>query len=121
MCSLGLGRNVRHEGTIVIEPGPRPLVDQEVVQPEQRQLEGIAARRATLADAFMRVAGEPLQQRVVSRPDLPEEQCVHDSGRGDQLFHRPLLVLGQCGHVRADVDRRETRDHRAELRRGGDG
>ena len=99
---LRLGRHAGDEGRIVVEPRPRPLVDQEVV--EARAAEGRL------------VADERHEQGLVARPDLAQEKRIQDSRRLDELGQRLPLARGQLRDVDADGHRRKPRGHGLEPR-----
>ena len=104
---LRLRRHAGDERRLVVEPVPRPLVDEEGVEPR------LAERRAV---------GEQLEeQRLVAGPDLAEVERVEDARRLDHLRERAALALRQRAHVRADVDRHEARGHGPQPRLVGRG
>ena len=70
--------------------------------------------------AFRRPVGRELRQHAdVARPDLLQEQPVHQPRGVDHLGQRLPLVLRQRVDRRADVDRREPADLRVERRDDG--
>jgi hypothetical protein len=93
-----LGRRARHERLIVIEPRPRSLVDQEVVQP-------VAAGRRLVARQVDEHGG-------VAEPDLPQVDAVQDLGRLDELGEGAPIRRGQLRNIGGDVGRREPGDLR---------
>ena len=62
------------------------------------------------------VAGEIEEQRLVARRHLAQEERVENLRRLDHPDERLALVRGQGGDVGAQVDRREPRRHRLQLR-----
>ena len=88
-AAFRLGRHAGDERPVVIEPRPRTLVDQEVVQA------GAAASAAACGRRRQRVARQLLQQRVVAGPDLAQEQRVDDARGLDQPGQRLAIAVAQ--------------------------
>ena len=84
-------------GCVVIQPRPRPLVDQEIVQPR--------------ASGGRIVARQVDEHRLVARPHLAQEQRVDDLRRFDQLGEHAAIGDGQFRQIGADLGRRESRGH----------
>jgi hypothetical protein len=63
------------------------------------------------------VTTQLLQQGVVTSPDLPQEEAVHDPRRLDEMSERLPLAVGELRQVGAYVRRDEARGHRAQLGR----
>ncbi len=98
--SLRLRRRARDENGVVIEPRPRPAIDEEIVESRP------AERR--------RVLHEPEQHRLVACPHLLHEQHIGDTRCLDQACERLLFALRQSRKLDPDFDRRKTRGHPVE-------
>ena len=91
----GLGRRAGHERLVVIEPRPRPLVDEEVAEPRP-------AERVVVGD-------ERRQHRLVAGPHLAQEERVHHLRRPHHVRQGAALGVGQGRDVGRQVGRREPR------------
>ena len=108
---FGFGGHAGNERLVVIESRPRTFVDQEVMQA------GLGGSPFRSGRPSHDVTTQLLQQGVVTGPDLPQEEAVHDPRRLDQLSERLPLAVGELREVGADVRRHEARGHRAQLGR----
>ena len=110
-----LRRRSGNEHLVVIEPGPGPLVDEEIVQPRfSLRLPRIGSCRPFGHRRVRKI----LEHRVVARPHLPEKQAVHQFRRFNQLRERPPLAFWKSGHVGADLGGCEPGGHGPQIGKG---
>src|SRR5262249_4025152 len=91
------GGNTGNERSIFVQPRPRSLVDDEVMEP------GAAERR--LVGLQLRL------KRGVAAPDLAQEDVVHQFRRFYYLVERFAIAGGKAGSIGADVCRSKSGDH----------
>ena len=100
-----LGRNVGKERLMIVDLGPRRLVQPEVIEP------GLAERRG--------IAPQLGVERVIAAPHLREEDVVQHARGFNQLCERLAVARREFGHIHAQLGGLETRDHFLKLRKIG--
>ena len=96
-----LRRRARHERLVLVEARPRPLVDQEVVQPRAAELGGVAARSVS---SMVRCPPTPGGERARRRPSPPR-----------RAWPAPAARSAAAPRVGGEVNRREARRHGLKL------
>ena len=79
---FGFDGHARNERLVVIESRPRTFVDQEVMEA------GFGGSPFRSGRPSHDVTTQLLQQGVVTSPDLPQEEAVHDPRRLDEMSER---------------------------------
>ena len=91
---------------MIVDLGPRRLVQPEIIQPGFAQGSSISPQLGV--------------ERVIAAPHLREENIVQHARGLNQLRQRPSVARRKLGHIHAQIGRLEARDHLLKLRKIGD-